>query len=72
MRLVEWIKGFFSKANDSPKTSVAGISAFIAALFTAVGFQFDGDPATVADWSSVLDMFLVMLVALNAADASKK
>jgi hypothetical protein len=68
---VGWLKGFFTKAKASPKTSSAGLLAFLSALFLCLQYQFDVDPATVPNWDSLLEMFLVMLVALNSQDAPK-
>jgi hypothetical protein len=69
--VLDWVKGFFNKAKASPKTTGAGVMAFLSALFLCLQYQFDSDPATLPSWDSLVEMFLVMLVALNAKDAPK-
>jgi hypothetical protein len=69
--VLDWVKGFFTKAKASPKTSSAGLLAFLSALTACLSYQFDADPATVPNWDSLIEMFLVLLVALNSQDAPK-
>lgn len=61
------VVGIFS----SPKTTAAGIVAFIAILATQMGYLIDTDPLTVVDWNAVLNGFLFLVLGVSARDNNK-
>ena len=50
------------------KTSSAGIALIVAAIATAVAHQFDSDPNTIADWTTVIGLVIGGVGALFARD----
>lgn len=50
------------------KTTVAGVAAMIASAATAIAAEFDGDPATTAEWSVVITAFIAGIGLLFARD----
>lgn len=54
------------------RTTLAGIAVIIAALATAVSAQFDGDPATVPQWETVLTLAAAGVGLLWARDNNKR
>ncbi len=50
------------------KTTVAGIAAIVAAIALAVKAEFDGDPATVADWAAAVTAILAGIGLILARD----
>jgi uncharacterized membrane protein len=50
------------------KTSTAGIAAILAAIATAVSYQFDASPETVADWTTVIGLIVAGVAGLAARD----
>jgi hypothetical protein len=61
------IAGIFS----SPKTTAAGIVAFIAILASQLGYLLDTDPLTNVDWNAVLNGFLFLVLGVSARDNTK-
>jgi hypothetical protein len=61
------VVGIFS----SPKTTAAGIVAFIAILATQMGYLLDTDATTNVDWNAVLNGFLFLVLGISARDNSK-
>jgi hypothetical protein len=53
------------------KTTVAGIAAIVAAIALAVTHQFDADPTTVADWSTVITALTAGIGLVLARDNDK-
>jgi uncharacterized membrane protein len=53
------------------KTSVSGVALFISTLAMQIGYQFDADATTVADWNLVVATFIAMVGLLNARDNNK-
>ena len=53
------------------KTTVAGIAAIVAAIALAVAHQFDADPATMADWSTVITALTAGIGLMLARDNDK-
>jgi len=54
------------------KTSAAGIAAIVAAIATAVSYQFDASPETVADWTTVIGLIVAGIAGLAARDNKVK
>ncbi len=53
------------------KTTIAGITAFLAVISPQVEKLFDNDAATNPDWNLVIGAVGVLFAALFAADADK-
>ena len=53
---------------SSPKTTLAGVFAFVSTLALALSYQYDTDPNTIPNWESVFAGFGVMFVGLAARD----
>ena len=53
------------------QTSLAGVGAIMAAVGGALKAQFDGDPTTIADWSSVVPAIIAGVCLLFARDNNK-
>ena len=53
------------------KTTTAAAAAIVAAIATAVGAQFDGDPKTVPQWGAILPMILAAVGLFFARDNDK-
>ena len=54
------------------KTTAAGIAAIIAAVAQGLAATLDGDPATVADWATIVPLVLGALGLIVAKDAVSK
>jgi len=50
------------------KTTTAGLAAIIAAIALAISNHFDGDPATVADWTAAITAFTAGVGLILARD----
>jgi len=50
------------------RTTTAGIGAILIAVGSALGAQFDNDPATVADWGAVIAAVIAGIGLLFARD----
>jgi hypothetical protein len=50
------------------KTTVAGIAAIVASVAAAIVAEFDGDPATTAEWGVVITAFIAGIGLLFARD----
>lgn len=57
--------------NKSWKTTVAGLSGFLAALGIALRDHYDGNPATIPNWDMVILAGSSFLVGLFARDNDK-
>lgn len=53
---------------SSWRTTTAGIGAILIAVGSALGAQFDSDPATVADWGAVIAAVIAGIGLLFARD----
>lgn len=53
------------------KTTAAGVAALIAVIATAITAQFDGDPATIAEWGGVITAVFVALGFAASRDNDK-
>lgn len=53
---------------NSWRTTTAGIGAILIAIGSALGAQFDNDPATVADWGAVIAAVIAGVGLLFARD----
>lgn len=49
---------------NSPRTTLAGVMAGIAALLVALSFTLDGDPKTNPDWAGVVNALTPIGIAL--------
>lgn len=54
--------------SSSWRTTTAGIGAILIAVGSALGAQFDNDPATVADWGAVIAAVIAGVGLLFARD----
>jgi hypothetical protein len=54
--------------NSSWRTTTAGIGAILIAVGSALGAQFDNDPATTADWGAVIAAIIAGVGLLFARD----
>lgn len=50
------------------KTTAAGIAAIVAAVATAIVAEFDGNPATTAEWGVVITAVVTGIGLLFARD----
>lgn len=72
VELVHPVHGGMTMLKGSWKTSAAGISLIVAAIATAVSHHFDADPATVADWTTVIGLVVGGIAAIFARDNNVK
>lgn len=54
--------------SSSWRTTTAGIGAILIAVGSALGAQFDNDPATLADWGAVIAAVIAGVGLLFARD----
>jgi len=54
---------------NNPKTTLAGVLAFVVAAAECAQAQFDGDPATVAQWGVAISAALVAFALWQARDS---
>jgi anti-sigma-K factor RskA len=52
------------------RTTACAIAALVAVAATAIKYQFDGDPATVPDWTSLVAITMTAISGLFARDAA--
>lgn len=52
----------------SPATTTAGLGALLFAVGNILVAQFDGDPATVADWPTFVSLCFAAAIGLFARD----
>jgi hypothetical protein len=54
------------------KTTLGGVATFAAVLFAQIGAALDSDPATVANWQTLIPAGILCWSLIKAADAGKK